>query len=90
MKHIGHTLFNDSRYGGDKVLKGTVFTKYKRFVENCFDILPHQALHAKELGFLHPRTGEKMFFDSEPTDGFMKCLERWRTYVEGRKNLLED
>jgi 23S rRNA pseudouridine1911/1915/1917 synthase len=90
LKHIGHTLFNDSRYGGDKVLKGTVFTKYKRFVENCFDILPHQALHAKELGFLHPRTGEKMFFDSEPTDGFYQCLNRWRTYVEGRKNLLED
>lgn len=90
MKHIGNTLFNDSRYGGNKVLKGTIFTKYRRFVENCFDILPHQALHAKELGFIHPRTGEKMFFDAPAPEYFMRCLDRWRTYVEGRKNLLED
>jgi 23S rRNA pseudouridine1911/1915/1917 synthase len=90
MKHIGHTLFNDARYGGDRVLKGTVFTKYKRFVENTFDILPHQALHAKELGFVHPRTGEKMLFSAPAPDNFYECLERWRTYVEGRKNLLLD
>ena len=89
MKHIGHTLFNDARYGGDRILKGTVFTKYKRFVENCFAILPPQALHAKELGFIHPRTGEKMFFDAPTPDYFIACLERWRTYVEGRKSLLE-
>lgn len=89
MKHIGHTLFNDARYGGDRIIKGTVFTKYKRFVENCFEILPHQALHAKELGFVHPRTGEKMFFDAPEPDYFIQCLERWRTYVEGRKSLLE-
>jgi 23S rRNA pseudouridine1911/1915/1917 synthase len=76
MKHIGHTLFNDARYGGDRILKGTVFTKYKRFVENCFEILPHQALHAKELGFIHPRTGEKMFFDAPTPDYFIACLER--------------
>ncbi len=90
MKHIGHTLFNDARYGGDKVLKGTVFTKYKRFVDNCFEIIPHHALHAKELGFIHPRTGEKMFFECPPPESFTQCLNKWRTYVEGRKNLLED
>lgn len=90
MKHIGHTLFNDARYGGDRVLKGTVFTKYKRFVENCFEILPHQALHAKELGFIHPRTGEKMQFTAPPPEYFTQCLNRWKTYVDGRKSLLEN
>src|SRR5690606_26472659 len=68
MKHIGHTLFNDERYGGDAILKGTTFTKYKQFVENCFKILPRQALHAKTLGFKHPRTGEFMHFNSEIPD----------------------
>lgn len=80
MKHIGHTLFNDVRYGGDKVLKGTTFTKYKQFIENCFKILPRQALHAKTLGFEHPVTGEFMRFDSEiPTD-ITDCVEKWKTY----------
>jgi len=64
LKHIGHTLFNDARYGGERILKGTTFTKYKQFVDNCFKILPRQALHAKTLGFIHPRTGEKMSFNS--------------------------
>ena len=62
MKHIGHTLFNDERYGGDKILKGTVYTKYKQFVENCFRLLPRQALHAKTLGFTHPKSNEKISF----------------------------
>ena len=85
MKHIGHTLFNDERYGGDRILKGTIFSKYKQFVENCFQVLPRQALHAKTLGFVHPRTGEEMFFESELPDDMQKCLERWRTYVEPRR-----
>ena len=69
MKHIGHTLFNDERYGGDSILKGTTFTKYKQFVENCFKLLPRQALHAKTLGFNHPKTGKFMQFNSDlPTD----------------------
>jgi 23S rRNA pseudouridine1911/1915/1917 synthase len=90
MKHMGHTLFNDGRYGGDRILKGTVFTKYRRFVENTFDIIPHHALHAKELGFVHPKTGERMLFTAEAPANFHECLQRWRTYVEGRKNLLMD
>ena len=64
-KHIGHPLFGDKTYGGDKILKGTIFNKYKQFVENCFSILPRQALHAKTLGFEHPKSGEKLHFDSE-------------------------
>ena len=64
MKHIGHTLFNDERYGGHEILKGTTFTKYKQFVQNCFAICPRQALHARTLGFVHPRTGQELVFDS--------------------------
>lgn len=82
MKHIGHTLFNDERYGGDKILKGTTFTKYKQFVDNCFKILPRQALHAKTLGFIHPTTGEKMSFTSETPEDIQMCLEKWRTYAK--------
>merc|ERR1711991_316703 len=67
LKYIGHTLFNDERYGGDKILKGTVYSKYKQFVENCFDLLPRQALHAKTLGFTHPKTKQNILFDSEDT-----------------------
>ena len=82
MKHIGHTLFNDERYGGNLILKGTTFTKYKQFVENCFKILPRQALHAKTLGFTHPKTGKFMQFDSElPTD-FSSCIRKWENYIE--------
>ncbi|MCP4483807.1 MAG: RluA family pseudouridine synthase [Flavobacteriaceae bacterium] len=79
-KHIGHTLFNDERYGGDRILKGTSFSKYKQFVENCFSILPRQALHAKTLGFVHPVTQEKMKFDSSVPDDISQCLEKWRNY----------
>lgn len=80
MKHIGHTLFNDERYGGDKILKGTTFSKYKQFVDNCFKILPRQALHARTLGFVHPVTGDFMKFESPiPTD-MQNCIEKWRGY----------
>jgi 23S rRNA pseudouridine1911/1915/1917 synthase len=85
LKHIGHTLFNDERYGGDKILKGTTFTKYKQFVDNCFKILPRQALHAKTLAFEHPVTKKWMEFDSEiPTD-ISECVERWRNYAKNSK-----
>lgn len=85
MKHIGHPLFNDDTYGGDKILKGTSFSKYKQFVENCFSILPRQALHAKTLGFIHPVTGKEMLFDSElPTD-MAQVLEKWRSYISNRE-----
>jgi len=84
-KHIGHTLFNDERYGGDKILKGTTFSKYKQFVENCFKVLPRQALHAKTLGFEHPTTGKRMQFDSELPDDFSAALDRWRKYTTNQK-----
>ena len=80
MKHIGHPLFNDERYGGHLILKGTTFTKYKQFIDNCFKALPRQALHAKTLGFIHPNTGEMMRFDTELPADFTDCLERWRNY----------
>jgi 23S rRNA pseudouridine1911/1915/1917 synthase len=80
LKHIGHTLFNDARYGGDRILKGTVFTKYRQFVENCFKVLPRQALHAKTLGFVHPITGKQMRFDSEIPEDMVQCIERWKGY----------
>ena len=80
-KHIGHTLFNDERYGGNDILKGTTFTKYKQFVNNCFKILPRQALHAKTLGFTHPITEEFMKFNSEIPQDIADCLEKWRTYT---------
>ena len=80
LKYIGHTLFNDERYGGNRILKGTSFSKYKQFVENCFSILPRQALHAKTLGFIHPVTKEKMKFDSPVPDDIAQCLEKWRNY----------
>ncbi len=84
MKHIGHTLFNDSRYGGDKILKGTTFSKYKQFVNNCFEIMPRQALHAKTLGLDHPETGERMNFDSDLPSDFERVLEKWRRYTMNR------
>jgi 23S rRNA pseudouridine1911/1915/1917 synthase len=80
MKHIGHPLFNDARYGGDLILKGTTFTKYKQFVDNCFKILPRQALHAKTLGFIHPTTGEMMRFDTELPQDMKDAIEKWRGY----------
>ncbi len=84
-KHIGHTLFNDERYGGNEVLKGTTFTKYKQFVQNCFKVLPRQALHAKTLGFTHPENGKFMRFNSEIPKDFKDCLEKWRIYTTHSK-----
>jgi 23S rRNA pseudouridine1911/1915/1917 synthase len=88
LKYIGHTLFNDERYGGHAILKGTTFTKYKQFIDNCFKILPRQALHAKTLGFVHPTTGEMMRFDTELPEDFKDCIEKWRGY--SKTNLTEE
>ena len=80
MKHIGNPIFNDQRYGGDKILKGTIFNKYKQFVENCFKLLPRQALHAKTLSFSHPRTNERLAFETELPNDFKSCFEKWKNY----------
>lgn len=89
MKHIGHTLFNDARYGGDRILKGTQHQKYKAFVDNCFSILPRQALHARSLGFIHPVTKEKLFFESPIPEDMAQCIEKWRTLFISKKSTLE-
>ncbi|MCU0445724.1 MAG: RluA family pseudouridine synthase [Microscillaceae bacterium] len=81
-KYLKHPLFNDVTYGGDKIWKGTVFTKYKQFVENCFKIIPRQALHAKSLGFKHPRTGKWMQFDSDLPPDFVQVIEKWENYIK--------
>jgi len=80
-KFIGHPLFNDEEYGGDAILKGTTFTKYKQFVNNCFKICPRQALHAKSLGFTHPTTNEEVFFDSELAEDMQQLIDKWRKYA---------
>ena len=85
-KLIGHPLFNDATYGGDRIVRGTVYLKYKQFVENCFKLLPRQALHAKELGFIHPTTKEFMSFDSEIPEDMTKVIEKWRNYI-GNPNM---
>jgi 23S rRNA pseudouridine1911/1915/1917 synthase len=85
MQHIGHSLFNDNEYGGDKILKGTSFTKYKQFITNCFEILPRQALHAKTLGFTHPTTKEWLQFNSELPEDMVTVLKKWDTYVANRE-----
>ena len=85
MKHVGHTLFNDERYGGNAILKGTHFSKYKQFVENCFKLIPRQALHAKTLGFEHPKTGQWMQFDSEIPQDLAQTLGKWRNYAQHKQ-----
>jgi len=85
-KSIGHPLFNDSEYGGDLILKGTTFTKYKQFVQNCFKTCPRQALHAKTLGFVHPATGEEMLFNSEIPEDMSALFEKWRVYTSNRES----
>lgn len=87
LKHIGHTLFNDERYGGNLILKGTTFTKYKQFIDNCFKALPRQALHAKTLGFVHPTTGEMMRFDTELPQDMQDVIEKWRNYSKSQETL---
>ena len=81
MKYIGHTLFNDERYGGDEILKGTHHTKYKQFIQNCFDICPRQALHAQTLGFIHPKTGKEIFLESPIPEDMTRLIEKWRNYT---------
>jgi 23S rRNA pseudouridine1911/1915/1917 synthase len=88
MKHKGHPVFSDSRYGGDRIVKGTVFTKYRQYVDNCFKICNRQALHARTIGFVHPTTGKQMFFESELPEDMVKVLEKWRAYVEHKKETL--
>ena len=82
MKHIGHPLFNDSTYGGNRILKGTVFSKYRQFVDNCFSMLPRQALHAKSLGFNHPKTKLDMYFETDLPDDLAAVIDKWRQYVK--------
>ncbi len=84
-QHIGHPLFNDSTYGGDQVLRGTTFTKYKQFVRNCFNIIPRHALHAKTLGFIHPETGKYLLFDSQLATDMAEVIEKWRSYSVHKK-----
>lgn len=89
LKHAGHPVFNDDTYGGDKIVKGTIFSKYSQFVKNCFELLEGQALHAHTLGFSHPKTGKQMLFKSELPPNFTSVLEKWRTYVNSRKKELQ-
>lgn len=81
----GHPVFNDPEYGGDRIVKGTVFAKYRQFVENCFSLIPRQALHAKTLGFIHPRTGERLFFECPLPPDFSAVLSKWEAYLSSRK-----
>jgi 23S rRNA pseudouridine1911/1915/1917 synthase len=85
-QYLGHPLFNDPEYGGDRILRGTTFTKYKQFVQNCFELLPGQALHARTLGFVHPSSGEEMLFDAPLPEGFSAVIQKWRTYIQGRRD----
>jgi 23S rRNA pseudouridine1911/1915/1917 synthase len=84
-QYLLHPLFNDPEYGGDRILRGTTFTKYKQFVQNCFDLLPGQALHARTLGFVHPASGKEMLFEAPLPEGFSDVLNKWRTYIQGRR-----
>ena len=84
MEYIGHPLFNDERYGGDRILKGTTFAKYKQFIDNCFSVMPRHALHARSLGFEHPSTRRRMEFDSELPAAFRAVLDKWDAYTAAR------
>lgn len=90
MKHIGHPLFNDDNYGGDQILRGTTFTKYKQFVKNCFEMIPRQALHAQTLGFVHPATGEEMLFESPLPEDLAAVIVKWRNYLSNRTTLEQE
>jgi 23S rRNA pseudouridine1911/1915/1917 synthase len=83
MKHIGHPLFSDATYGGDKIIKGTTFTKYKQFIENCFELMPRQALHAQSLGFVHPTARKAVYFEAPLPADFEAVLQKWRKYIAG-------
>jgi 23S rRNA pseudouridine1911/1915/1917 synthase len=82
MQHAGHPLFSDETYGGNRIVKGTIFSRYKQFVENCFEIMPRQALHAQSLGFIHPRTRSEMYFESRVPEDLTQLLEKWRGYAK--------
>ena len=88
--HQNHPLFNDEVYGGNKILRGTTFSKYKRFIENCFTIMPRHALHAKTLEFIHPRTGKLMSFDSEIAPDMQEVIEKWRIYAAAGRTWMEE
>lgn len=90
MQKLRHPLFNDERYGGDEILRGTTFTKYKQFVKNCFSVMPRHGLHAKSLGFIHPKTGKEMFFESEIATDMQQCIDKWRGYISTREIIEED
>jgi 23S rRNA pseudouridine1911/1915/1917 synthase len=85
-QYMGHPLFNDPEYGGDRILRGTTFTKYKQFIQNCFDLLPGQALHARTLGFVHPSSNEELLFNAPLPEGFSSVLQKWHTYIQGRRD----
>ena len=85
--YIKHPLFNDEEYGGNKILKGTTFTRYQQFIQNCFKILPRQALHAKSLAFDHPVTGKRLSFDSSLPDDMQQVIDKWRKYISGRDSI---
>ena len=89
MQYTGHPLFNDERYGGDKILKGTTFSKYRQFIENCFETMPRHALHAQMLGFAHPTTGEQMRFESPLPDDFQAVLAKWDAYSSAAQNAFD-
>jgi len=89
MRYIGHPLFNDETYGGNEILKGTTFSKYKQFIANCFKLLPRQALHARSLGFIHPSTGKFVLFESELPQDMQAVIEKWRSY-SNNKDILKD
>jgi 23S rRNA pseudouridine1911/1915/1917 synthase len=90
MEYIGHPLFNDERYGGDRILKGTTFNKYKQFIENCFQLMPRHALHARSLGFEHPSKREEVYFESELPQDFMAVLSKWDIYTAARDTFVDD
>lgn len=90
MQHIGHPLFNDARYGGDQILKGTTFSKYKQFIRNCFEIMPRQALHARSIGFRHPKTGKEMFFESDLPADMTTVIKKWEDYINAYGDKLEN
>ena len=90
MEYTGHPLFNDERYGGDRILKGTTFSKYKQFVENCFRIMPRQGLHARSLGFVHPATGKEVYFESEPPADMQAVIGKWEVYTAARPDAAEE
>jgi 23S rRNA pseudouridine1911/1915/1917 synthase len=85
-QYLSHPLFNDPEYGGDRILRGTTFTKYKQFVQNCFQLLPGQALHARTLGFVHPSSREQVDFEAPLPEGFSQLLQKWRSYIQGRRD----